>query len=178
MKSIGPLMIEHRLIERMVALLKKALSRLENKENFNPQFIFDAVDFFRTYADRTHHGKEEDILFEELKNKKISNEHKRIMDELIQEHILARENVKGLLEANEQYVKGDSKEVDKIMGFLKTLVKLYPPHIKKEDTQFFLPIMDYFTEEEQQNMLKKFFEFDRQIIHEKYKGTVEKYEKM
>ena len=34
----------------------------QNKK-VNPNFITAAVDFFRTYADRFHHGKEEGILF-------------------------------------------------------------------------------------------------------------------
>jgi len=35
-------------------------------------FIDTAVDFIRTYADRCHHGKEEDIRFRELKKKPIA----------------------------------------------------------------------------------------------------------
>ena len=175
MKPIGPLMIEHRLIERMIALLAKELAKLESERQYNPQFILDAVDFFITYTDRTHHVKEEDILFKELTKKNVSEEHKRIINELIEEHIIARKNVKGLFEANEQYVKGDSEQVDKIIEFLKALIELYPMHIKKEDTKFFLPILNYFTEEEQQIMLNQFLEFDRQMIHEKYTKVVEKY---
>ena len=32
----------------------------------DPVFIDTAVDFIRTYADRCHHGKEEDLLFKAL----------------------------------------------------------------------------------------------------------------
>ena len=32
----------------------------------DPVFIDTAVDFIHTYADRCHHGKEEDILFKAL----------------------------------------------------------------------------------------------------------------
>jgi hemerythrin-like domain-containing protein len=176
MKFIGLLMIEHRLIERVVVLLKKELVKLESGREYNPELIFQAVDFFRTYADRTHHGKEEDILFRELTKKTISEEHKQLMNELIEEHIIARKNVKGLLQANEQYVKGLTKDTSSIINFIKALVELYPYHIQKEDTRFFIPIMNYFSEEEQENMLKQFYEFDRQMIHEKYMKLVQKYE--
>ena len=63
MKPIGPLMWEHRLIERMVKLLKKELIKIKEIDKVDTNFILIVVDFFRTYADRTHHGKEEDILF-------------------------------------------------------------------------------------------------------------------
>jgi len=36
--------------------------------------------------------------------------------------------------------------------------------------------MNYFSQEEQDSMLQKFYEFDRNMIHEKYRKVVEKYE--
>ena len=62
MKPIGPLMREHRLIERMVAVLSKEITKLENRGEPDLHLLMTAVDFFRIYADRTRHGKEEDIL--------------------------------------------------------------------------------------------------------------------
>ncbi|MBN2297153.1 MAG: cation-binding protein, partial [Deltaproteobacteria bacterium] len=61
MKPIGPLMWEHRLIEKMLSLFEKEIQRINDTGEVNPVFIDTAVDFIRTYADRTHHGKEEDI---------------------------------------------------------------------------------------------------------------------
>jgi hemerythrin-like domain-containing protein len=56
MKPFGPLMVEHRLIERMVALMKSRLDILEAGEAVQTreldEFIRSAVDFFRTYADK------------------------------------------------------------------------------------------------------------------------------
>ena len=86
-------MHEHRLIERMVRLLQSELDRLSTEETLDPDFILAAVDFFRTYADRTHHGKEEDILFVALEKKTLDDGLRSIMDELIEEHIYARARV-------------------------------------------------------------------------------------
>ncbi|MFX1339996.1 MAG: hemerythrin domain-containing protein, partial [Promethearchaeota archaeon] len=72
MLPIGPLMIEHRLIERLINVLQVELENIEQSNEVNPFFIDLSVDFIITYADQTHHGKEEDILFRELKNKEIS----------------------------------------------------------------------------------------------------------
>jgi hemerythrin-like domain-containing protein len=66
MQARGPLMIEHRLIDRMIGIIKRILSQIEKEEKVDPVFVDTTVDFIRTYADRTHHGKEEDILFREL----------------------------------------------------------------------------------------------------------------
>jgi len=66
MKPIGPLMREHRLIERMIALMGREIEQINASGKVNTGFLMVAVDFIRTYADRTHHGKEEDILFRSI----------------------------------------------------------------------------------------------------------------
>jgi len=86
MMPIGPLMIEHRLIERMIEVMKRQLQRWETEGKADSSFIETAVDFIRTYADRCHHGKEEDILFRDLSKKPVSSDHRRIMEELREEH--------------------------------------------------------------------------------------------
>jgi hemerythrin-like domain-containing protein len=176
MMPIGPLMIEHRLIERMVSLLNEELHAIEKNNEVHLELIDSAVDFFRTYADRCHHGKEEDILFRDLAKKKLSSEHKRIMDELIQEHVFGRETVGKLFSAKERYGKDNKDELKEIIGFLKELVEFYPAHIEKEDKHFFMPCMEYFSKEEQDAMLQECWEFDRKLIHEKYRQVVERFE--
>jgi hemerythrin-like domain-containing protein len=173
MKPIGPLMWEHRLIERMVGLLNKELDQATGNGSAAPGFIKAAVDFFRVYADRTHHGKEEDILFKRLAEKTVAPEHHQIMDELVQEHRQARQMVEGLEQAGLAYSRGDAGALDDIVAALRGLTSLYPKHIEKEDKRFFFPVMEYFTAAEQDAMLRDFWEFDRGMIHEKYRRVVE-----
>ena len=183
LKPVGPLMIEHRLIERMVRLMREELASIELLNRPKVLFLDASVDFFRTYADRTHHGKEEDILFRDLGTKALSPEHSSVMEELVQEHIKARTNVRALAEARQVYAASGTSGMEamealgEITARLKTLVDLYPPHIEKEDRHFFIPILEYFSQEEQDEMLREFREFDGQMIHEKYKLAVEAYEK-
>jgi len=170
-------MIEHRLIERMVRLMEKESDNIEKTEKVDVDFIDTAVDFLRTYADKCHHGKEEDILFTQLTRKPMIPEHKRTMDELLEDHVLARQTVGALVDANQTYRKGDMAATAEIVKRLKILTDLYPEHIRKEDKGFFVPCMDYFTKEERDVMLSDFFEFDRRMIHERYKSVVERSEK-
>ncbi|MGD0355176.1 MAG: hemerythrin domain-containing protein [Dehalococcoidia bacterium] len=177
MKPIGPLMVEHRLIERMIALLKKEAAQARKNNIVDVEFLQTAVDFIRTYADRTHHGKEEDILFRDLALKQLAPDHKRIMGELIGEHISARKMVAALVEARQGYMHGNSAVLKDVIDLLEELVDFYPAHIEKEDKHFFYPILDYFSKEEQDKMLLEFLEFDRKLIHEKYQKMVEGLEK-
>ncbi len=172
-QPIGPLMWEHRLIEKILPLIQKEANKIEKNNEADPVFIDATVDFFRVYADRTHHGKEEDILFRELGLKKINPEHQQIMDELIHEHTQARSKVKRLYEANQKWKKGDHEALKTIHGMLLELAAFYPEHIAKEDKRFFHPSMTYFTSSEQETMLQEFYSFDQNMIHWKYQKIIE-----
>lgn len=87
MQPIGPLMWEHRTIERAVKLMDDALGRMRRTGALEHRFLELSVDFIRTYADRTHHGKEEDILFRVLAKKPRDAVHRAIMEELMAEHV-------------------------------------------------------------------------------------------
>lgn len=172
MEARGPLMVEHRLIERMIGLIKDALKRLESENKVNPLFVESAVDFIRMYADRTHHGKEEDILFHELDKKDMSAEDRELMNELVEEHVFGRGTTRSLADANARYRGGEALALDDIAGKMKALTDLYPKHIEKEDRTFFPASRGYFTDGEERAMLDEFREFDRRMIHEKYRAAV------
>ena len=172
MQARGPLMIEHRLIERMIALIEKELARIEETNQVNPAFIDVAVDFIRIYADRTHHGKEEDILFRDLAQKELSEEDQALMEELVQEHVYGREVTADLVAANARYRDGDASAVAVVKEKLATLAEFYPQHIEKEDKVFFPASLAYLSAGEQQAMLDEFWAFDAKMIHEKYRGVV------
>jgi len=57
MLPAGPLMIEHRLIERMVSVLVAEQEKISKHNASDTDLLLAAADFFRTYADRCHHGK-------------------------------------------------------------------------------------------------------------------------
>jgi hemerythrin-like domain-containing protein len=176
MQARGPLMIEHRLIERMISVIKDILAKIESKHSIDPVSVDIAVDFIRVYADRTHHGKEEDILFRELNNKPLTEEDRHIMTELIEEHVFARQTTKAVIQANNRYRNGDKTPLADIAARLLTLTEFYPKIIYNEDEVFFPSSRNYFTEEEDQAMIAEFREFDRKMIHEKYKAVVEGFE--
>ena len=175
MLPAGPLMIEHRLIERMIVQMTKEKEAIEKEGSVDLNFLSVAVDFLSNYADRCHHGKEEDILFRALKTKPLSAEHKAILDRLIDDHVMARKEVGALRKAIQEFSsKGEGR--DDIVAALRTLIQLYPAHIALEDKKFFLPAMDYFTPEERNSMLEEFADFDRKLIHERYRVVIEQLE--
>ncbi|MBD3304209.1 hypothetical protein GF343_03620 [Candidatus Woesearchaeota archaeon] len=147
MKTIGILMAEHRVIEKM-------LSQIDEKP------VGSIIEFFRIYADAIHHGKEEDILFSKLAGKEIKKEHQEIMNKLLEEHQKGREII-SRIESN----KGNDKIVKECK---QELLELYPQHIETEDKHFFMPAKEYFTEEEQKQIDEESREFDKKQDKKKY----------
>jgi hemerythrin-like domain-containing protein len=147
--------------------------QIQSHGKVDPVFVDTAVDFIRIYADRTHHGKEEDILFRNLDKRPLSAADRRIMEELIQEHVFGRQTTKALADANTRYRKGDPAAVSEIAEKFRALAALYPKHIEKEDKVFFPAARAYFTEVEDRAMIAEFWEFDRKMIHEKYRAVLE-----
>ncbi len=174
MKPRAPLMIEHRLIEKMIETIKQKISEIKITGKVDPLFIDTAVDFIRVYADMTHHGKEEDILFRDCTKKSMSQEDTKVMNELIEEHKYGRKTVGELVEAKENYLKGKDT-LNIVMEKLNALVEFYPKHIEKEDKIFFPNSEKYFIKEELQDMLEEFWEFDKKMIHEKYMLVVDNF---
>lgn len=174
-KPIGPLMWEHRLIEKMLVAMMRHIDEIEKTKKVNPLIIDTAVDFIRTYADRTHHGKEEEILFRDLAKKDLTPELKIIMQELLDEHVWGRKTTAAIVAAKEKYLQGDQEQLSVIIDQARQLGSFYPRHIEKEDKHFFYPCQEYFDKEEQTKMLAEFCEFDRKMIHEKYNKIYEAY---
>ena len=173
MQVRAPLMREHRLIERMLAAVQTELAAIEARGRVDPVTIDTAVDFIRTYADRTHHGKEEDILFAALASRDLSAEDRAAMDDLVADHAFARLVTTRLAAANARYRGGEVAALAEVAAEMQTLCDFYPEHIAKEDKGFFPAARAYFSADEEQAMLARFWDFDRLLIHEKYAAVVE-----
>ncbi|MDW7772203.1 MAG: hemerythrin domain-containing protein [Desulfobulbaceae bacterium] len=171
------LMIEHRLIERMLGVINRELEHIRETGKVDPLFIDTVVDFIEIYADRTHHGKEEDIFFRELSKKEMSGPDQQLMEELVDDHVYGRRITGELTDANAQYRNGEKSALAVITENLGVLTDFYPRHIEKEDKVFFPASRNYFTEEEDRALVEEFLEFDRKMIHEKYRGVIERWDK-
>lgn len=174
MMPVGYLMIEHRLIERVIKLMSAELETINKNREPSLSFIDKTVDFIRNYADKCHHGKEEDILFKELSKRQISSLHRKMVAELISEHRQARDAVKDLMEARNNYVKNKQNSLSDIKRQIKWLIEFYPKHIEKEDKRFFIPSMSYFSKKEQDKMLSEFCRFDSNAFDKSVQDTYRK----
>ncbi len=126
---IKKLVNEHTFIKKLLTAIPQIVESLDVSNEEDKQLIFDSIDFIRSYADRYHHAKEEDILFKKF------GEGLEIIKAMLEEHNVGRGHVKGVLEALET---GDNKSIREHLTAYQELLK---EHIRKED-EILYPWMD------------------------------------
>jgi hemerythrin-like domain-containing protein len=126
------LVTEHRLILRMIALLERNAPLTAEGSYTNWRFYLDGVDFIRNYADRFHHAKEEDVLFEALVKNGMPREHSPIAA-MLMEHDQGRAFVKGMETAALEALDGQPGRELIIADNALAYAALLREHIAKED---------------------------------------------
>ena len=123
---------EHKLIIRMLAVLERNALRTARGAYGNYRFYLDAVDFIRHYADRFHHAKEEDILFEALVTNGMPRANSPVAA-MLMEHDRGRAFVGAMERATNEALAGkpgrDAVIAENALGYLELLRE----HIGKED---------------------------------------------
>lgn len=169
MKPIADLIKEHGDIKLMLRLLEKIAGNIEAGESVDKKHLEKSVEFIREFADKCHHGKEEDLLFPAIKENNIPKEIS-LADVLIEEHDTGRQLVKGMSEATVE------NDFAKFAENARSYVKLLDQHIDKENTVLF-PMADKSLSEEKQKELEAGFEdLEKNIIgkgrHEELHGII------
>jgi hemerythrin-like domain-containing protein len=123
---------EHRLILRMIALLEKNAPRTACGEYANFKFYLDGVDFIRTYADRFHHAKEENVLFEALVANGMPRANSPVAA-MLMEHDAGRAFVRSMEAGAQAAMAGGTGQNGVIAESALGYAMLLREHIAKED---------------------------------------------
>lgn len=126
---IKKLVDEHKLIKRLIALIPAILENLDLESEKGRKIVLDAIDFIRSYADKYHHAKEEEILF------KYFDENLDILKTMHQDHETGRAHVRATIEAVNK--RNRNSVTEHLNGYRELLTE----HIKKED-EILYPWMD------------------------------------
>lgn len=130
------LMDEHQLILSVLDSLEEAADRLDNGDKVDPEFFLDAAEFVAGFADRCHHGKEEDILFVAMTAMDMPQDSGPVAV-MLAEHDEGRRYTAGFRSAAEQMTDGDSSAAADVIRNVFDYVNLLREHINKEDNVLF-----------------------------------------
>lgn len=172
------MMDEHQLILRMITLVEKNTALLEAGKFRNWQFYLDAVDFIRNYADRFHHAKEEDVLFVELVGNGMPEKSSPI-EAMLMEHDQGRAHVKGMEEAAQRALDGQTGQAPSIIEHARGYAELLRGHIDKEDTILYPLAERVLPESVRQRMLDAYASAEAKTpeLEARYRAMVEEYER-
>ncbi len=134
MNSIEVMMAEHRLIERMLKVMRKACYGIMQGEAINYDDFNDMIKFVREYADTHHHGKEEKFLFNEMITHLGELGTKLVKNGMLVEHDLGRLHMQELTAALEKVKAGDDESKLDVIANAIGYASLLTRHIGKEDS--------------------------------------------
>lgn len=171
MKPTAELSHEHEAILLMIRVLGKMSDELEAGRKVDPVHLEKAVDFIKIFADKCHHGKEEDLLFPAMEKAGIPRTGGPI-GVMLTEHASGRGFVKALVDAIAGIKKGDPAAARSFAENARGYGALLTQHIFKED-HILYPMADARLSSAQQKELEACFaDVEEKVIghgkHEEY----------
>ena len=180
MKATDILMSEHRVIERVIATLEKAVNRLQSGQEVRPGFFMDATDFIKGFADGCHHRKEEGVLFKTMQANGMPAGQGPIAV-MLSEHEQGRKFNQGMRAAAERLQAGDASARQSLVQNALGYAALLKQHIQKEDQVLFPMAGRIIPADKQEQVVADFEKVEHQEtgagVHEKYLALAEALEK-
>ena len=154
---------EHRVIERMLAVMETAAQRLEAGQPVRPGLLREAVEFVRNFADKNHHGKEEANLFPRLEERGVPKEGGPL-GMMLHEHDQGRAFIQGIDGAIDGYENGDDAAAQVIIENMRGFIQLLTEHIWKEENVLFQMADQVLTEDDQKDLSERFERVDAEVL--------------
>jgi hemerythrin-like domain-containing protein len=176
MKATQQLKDEHEGIKQMLDIMETISNDLENGKKLNIDHYEKILEFIKGFADKCHHGKEEDILFPAMADHGIPKEGGPIAV-MLYEHQLGRGHIKSLSSSFEEFKVGNKRAIDSIISNSLSYVHLLRNHIEKENNILFKMADKVLDEAEQSRIFDAFEKLEVEKIgdgkHEEYHHLLE-----
>jgi len=160
MKTTGQdLMHEHKAIMVALDVMEKMQERARDDKEIDTGDIQEMLDFLRVFADKCHHGKEEDILFPVLLDAGIVKREGPIQVMLAQ-HDQGRK----LIWRMQSSIENEEIDRKSFAYAANSYVELLRNHIEKEDKLLF-PVSDAkLSPEMQEKLMAEFERLEKDVI--------------
>ncbi len=149
MKATEQLKEEHKIIKVMLEILEAICRKLEKGEDVPKEHLEGVVEFIKVFADKCHHGKEEDLLFPAMEEAGIPKEGGPI-GVMLEEHNMGRDYVKGMSKSF------SSQDFKKFIENARGYIELLEQHIDKEDNILYKMADMHLSEKKQKELLPQF----------------------
>jgi hemerythrin-like domain-containing protein len=146
---------EHDAILRMLDTAEAAAAQLEKGVSVPARVLDGLVEFFRLFADRCHHGKEEELLFPLLEKKGMPRRGGPI-GVMLFEHEAGRDLVRRMAQAAEEHKTNVSGAGIRWAAAARGYIPLLRDHIAKENNVLFVMAERTLSDDEQRQLAAEF----------------------
>ena len=133
MNAIEIMNEEHKYISRMLKVVRAYCFKVLNGTEINFDDFNKIIEFITEYADKHHHKKEEDILFDKMVEHLGGTAEKVVKNGMLVEHDLGRLYIKDLSRALEIVKDGDEESKLDVIANAISYTHLLERHIDKEE---------------------------------------------
>jgi hemerythrin-like domain-containing protein len=162
---------EHKVILMVCDAAEREARAMRGAGAADAERVAKMVDFFRTFADRCHHAKEEDHLFVKMGERGFPLDFGPV-GMMLHEHGQSRANVAAAADNLAAAAAGDAAALAAVSDNLLAYASLLRAHIYKEDNILYPMANQAFSEADQDALAAEFERVERDEIgagvHEKY----------
>jgi hemerythrin-like domain-containing protein len=162
-KCIETMMEEHELIVQVLASLQAMAQTLAAGGQVARQDVADFGTFFREFADKCHHGKEEDRLFVKMVEAGFPRRSGPVAV-MLAEHDAGRQQVRALLDVGVGSGPLSSAEAARTIDAAGQFVPLLYAHIQKENNILYPMAQQGITPEDFVILDESCAAFDREVL--------------
>jgi hemerythrin-like domain-containing protein len=170
-KAIDRLMEEHEVILKVLGSLETLADVLEKGERVERGTIKKYAELLRNFADKCHHGKEEDQLFVKMIEHGFSKKDGPLAV-MLQEHETGRAHVRTLMAIGEKSGPLSAEESQEVIKNARSFAELLQSHIVKEDRVLYGMAEKVIPAQEIEKMAEDFEKFELEVTgegaHEKW----------
>jgi hemerythrin-like domain-containing protein len=176
MNAIETLMNEHRLIEQVLGSLETFAINLRNGADGDRGTVKDYADFLSNFADKCHHGKEEDRLFVAMSAHGFPKDFGPVAV-MLADHLEGRGHVQTLREIGSGSGPLTGEERDAVVAHSQSYVALLRAHIMKEDNILYPMAIQAIPSEEMAALASSFDDFEQRVMghgkHERFRSLAQ-----
>jgi hemerythrin-like domain-containing protein len=137
LKSTDVLRNEHIYIKKVLAGIRKQCIAIVNGSKVDFELFAEIIDFVRSFADKYHHQKEENHLFNVMSEQLVKDIGSGPILGMLSEHDFGRAFIYELEQALKRHKDGDMDARVDIIGNAIAYEQLLIKHIDKEDNAIF-----------------------------------------
>ncbi len=154
MKTTQILSNEHIHILSVLDVLEAVCTKLKHGTDFPKDDCLAIADFFQGYADKFHHGKEEDLLFPIMIERGIPVEGGPI-GVMLHEHDIGRSKVRAIKDFTLNYTS-DTTNFSQFIDDARSFIELLRAHIHKEDNILYNIANQVLTNSDQDKLFEQY----------------------